>query len=173
MSAANFPGELSDELVFEGGWSDNPADPGGATNFGITLATLTIWLGRQATIADLKGMSVATRTAIYHTMFWRTVDGDGLPSGLDLVIFDMSVNGGPPRAAKMIQDIVSTTPDGDIGPKTIAAITAYGDTRGLISLYTASRQAFYRSLPQFPTFGTGWLARVAKAQTEAFALLPA
>ena len=171
MTTSNFPAELSDELVFEGGFSNNPKDPGGITDFGITLATLTIWLGRQATVADLVGMTDTMKAAIYRSMFWRVINGDALPGGLDLMVFDMAVNGGPPRAARMLQALVGVPQDGDIGPKTAAAAAAYGDVRALVGLYANSRQEFYRSLPDFVFFGKGWLARVGKCETEAMALV--
>jgi lysozyme family protein len=168
---ANFPAELSDELVFEGGYSDDPSDPGGITDFGITLATLSHFEGRQATVAELVGMSDMAKAAIYRSMFWRVINGDNLPGGIDLEVFDSAVNGGPGRAARMIQALVSVTQDGDIGAATIRAINAYGDIRGLAGLYAAARKSYYRSLPGFGRFGNGWLARVDKCLEEALALV--
>jgi lysozyme family protein len=170
MTAANFPAELGDELVFEGGFVNDPQDPGGATDFGITLATLSHFLGRQATLAELKGLSDAAKAAIYRGGFWNMVQGDALPGGVDLCVFDMAVNGGPSRAAEMLQTVVGATLDGAIGQKTLAAVVAFGDTPALIQAYTGARTAFYRRLAGFPHFGAGWLARVNKCEAEALAL---
>jgi len=172
MSAANFPAELSDELVFEGNFVDDPQDPGGATDHGITLATLSHFLGRQATVEELKTMGPATERAIYRSMFWNVIQGDQLPSGVDLVVFDMAVNGGPKEAGEMLQRCVGAEVDGQIGPKTLAALAGVS-ARALISDYSEDRDAYYRGLRNFPRFGDGWLNRVAKCEAEALALAPA
>ena len=170
MTAANFPAELADELVFEGGFSDNPEDPGGATEAGITLATYSAFEGQQMTIAQLQAMDDATKAAIYRAQFWRVINGDNLPSGLDLEVFDMAVNGGPGRAARILQGLVGVAQDGDIGPATLAAITASGPLPGLISAYADARRAYYQKLPTFVTFGADWLSRIGKCEAEALAL---
>lgn len=172
MSAANFPAELADELVFEGGFVSDPKDPGGITDFGITLGTLSHWLGRPATVAELTGLSDADKAAIYRALFWNVIQGDQLPSGVDLVVFDMAVNGGPGRAVRLLQTAVAVAADGVMGPVTMATVQrAPGVT--LIGVYTAARQAYYRSLPTFAHFGAGWLARVAKCEAEALAIVNA
>jgi len=170
MAAPNFPAELSDELVYEGGFSDNPRDPGGPTNFGITLHTLSHFLGRQATVDELKAVDDPTKAAIYRNLYWNVVQGDALPSGIDLCVFDMAVNGGPSRAAKMLQGIVpGVVADGVIGPKTIAAVCAMS-APSLIDAFTSAREAFYRSLSTFQTFGHGWLSRVHSVAQQAMTL---
>ena len=170
MTAANFPSEVGDELVFEGGYVDDPADPGGATDFGITLATLSHFLGRAASIADLQGMDDSTKAAIYRTMFWNVIQGDSLPSGVDLVTFDMAVNGGPRRAAEMLQMVVGASADGVIGPLTLKAVAAQ-PTAAVINSFTAARTSFYEKQPDFARFGDGWLNRVHECQVEALALV--
>lgn len=170
MTAANFPAELKDELVFEGGYVNDPQDPGGITDFGITLATLSHFEGRQATVAELTGMSDATKAAIYRSMFWNVIQGDHLPSGVDLVVFDMAVNGGPGRAARMLQEAVGVPVDGMIGPATLAAASARPGAVVVVS-YSTIREQFYKASPNFPRFGAGWLNRVDKCEKEALALV--
>lgn len=168
MTAANFPAELGDELVFEGGFVNNLQDPGGATDFGITLATLSSWQGHPATIAQLKGLMPSEKAAIYRGLFWNVIQGDVLPSGTDLVVFDMGVNGGPARAVRILQGVVGAQLiDGQLGPRTLEALAAYGPAEKLIPAYTEARMVFYRSLPTFPTFGAGWTTRVLNCQDEA------
>ena len=82
---------------------NDPQDPGGVTDFGITLATLSHWLGRPATVNGLVALPSVDKLAIYRVLFWNVIQGDALPSGLDLVVFDMAVNGGPKRGAEILQ----------------------------------------------------------------------
>jgi lysozyme family protein len=171
MTAANFPRELADELVFEGGFVDDPQDPGGATDFGITLATLGHWEGRPATIAQLEALSAADKAAIYRALFWNVVQGDELPGGVDLVVFDMAVNGGPRAAVEMLQTRVGTKPDGVMGQITLGTVQRAARIP-LIGAYSAGREAFYRGLKGFPRFGAGWLSRVDKCEAEALTLPP-
>ena len=169
MSAANFPAELGDELVYEGGFVNDPADPGGVTDFGITLATYSHWLGRPASIAELRVMDDAVKAAIYRAGYWNMIQGDALPSGVDLITFDGAVNGGPKRAAEMLQEAVGAVADGMIGPKTLAAVLAAPASATVASI-SKEREAFYRGLPTFPHFGNGWLNRLADVTTKAQAL---
>ena len=89
--------------------------------------------------------------------------GDDLPGGLDLCVFDFGVNAGPGRAAKYLQSMIGTTPDGGIGPMTLAALQKYVDENGLVESieeYQKRRQEYYEKLSTFATFGRGWTRRV-------------
>lgn len=165
----NFEPALSLVLKHEGGWSDHSKDPGGATMKGVTLATYSSWLGRQATKDELRNIPDAHLNTIYKARFWDAVRGDDLPSGVDLAVFDMAVNSGPRRAARMLQAAVGATPDGVIGPKTLAAIRAQ-NAGELINRYQKDRQHFLEALPTFDTFGKGWTRRVNETREEALKL---
>jgi lysozyme family protein len=158
----NFEASLAHVLKHEGGWADHPADPGGATMKGVTLKTYSDWLGRQATKEELRNIPTEHLRTIYKARFWDAVRGDELPSGVDYVVFDMAVNSGPGRAAKMLQAAVGATPDGAIGPKTLAAVNAQ-DPATLIATFQRNRQHFLEALPTFGTFGKGWTRRVTEA----------
>lgn len=158
----NFEASLAHVLKHEGGWADHPADPGGATMKGVTLKTYSDWLGRQATKDELRAIPAEHLRTIYKARFWDAVRGDELPSGLDYVVFDMAVNSGPGRAARMLQAAVGATPDGSIGPKTLAAVNAQ-DPGTLIATFQRNRQHFLEALPTFGTFGKGWTRRVTEA----------
>jgi lysozyme family protein len=158
----NFEFSLNHVLKHEGGWSDHPKDPGGATMKGVTLATYSDWLGRPASKDELRNISDEHLRDIYKTRYWDAVRGDDLPSGLDYVVFDMAVNSGPGRAARMLQSAVGATPDGAIGPKTLVAVQAHG-AEALIAVFQRSRQHFLEALPTFATFGKGWTRRVNEA----------
>lgn len=158
----NFDAALAAVLKHEGGWADHPADPGGATMKGVTLKTYSDWLGRQASKDELRNIPDEHLKTIYKTRYWDAVRGDELPPGVDYVVFDMAVNSGPGRAARMLQAAVGATPDGSIGPKTLASVQAQ-DPGALIATFQRNRQHFLEALPTFATFGKGWTHRVTEA----------
>ena len=80
----NFPEALAHTLQFEGGWANNPNDPGGATMKGITQRTFNQYLGRQASQEELRHISDAEVAAIYRKLYWDKCLGDALADGLDL-----------------------------------------------------------------------------------------
>lgn len=160
---------LAEVLKHEGGYVDHPKDPGGATNRGVTLATLSAWLGRQATKAEVKALTVEAVTPIYRKNYWDAVRGDELPPGVALMVFDLAVNSGPARAARFLQDAVGAPVDGKVGPATVAKANA-ADPAQTIEKLRALRERFYRGLGTFPTFGKGWLKRLADVTTLARAL---
>jgi lysozyme family protein len=93
-----------------------------------------------------------------------------LPSGIDYLVFDFAVNAGCGRSAKILQAAVGATPDGGIGPMTLAAVNAL-DGDELIERFSQGKEDFYRSLNTFETFGKGWLNRVAAVKVKATSLL--
>lgn len=143
----------------EGGFVNDARDPGGITNLGVTAGTWASWTGKPATDAIMHALTPAMVAPLYKARFWDVVKGDQLPSGVNLCVFDFAVNGGPSRSAKTLQYCVGATPDGQIGPGTLAAVAAH-DPKELVTAYSNARAAFYRELPTFATFGRGWLARV-------------
>lgn len=156
-------------LASEGGWSDNPADPGGATMKGITLATYQRYVP-DATADDLRNIPDDEVELIYEDGYWKPIDGDSLPDGVDLVTFDFAVNAGPRRAATMLQQAVGVAADGVIGPITLAAVQR-APAPTTIDAYHDLRDAYYRSLANFPTFGVGWLARNDKTRDIALTMV--
>ena len=158
----NFPKALAHTLQFEGGWSNNPNDPGGATMKGITLRTYNQYLGRQASQDELRNISDAEVAAIYRKLYWDECLGDALADGLDFALFDAAVNTGPREASRLLQRIVGAPADGVLGAKSLAAVNEYIAAQGLpklIDAYTESRQAYYRMLPTYVHFGEGWRKR--------------
>ena len=141
MSAANFPACLAFTLKFEGGFVNDPRDPGGATNMGITIATLSHELGRAATIKDVRTLSKDTATAIYRKKYWNLICGDTLPPGLDALAFDIAVNAGAGRALHWLAQSRQVHP------------------RERIALLDAQRRSFWRSLKIFAVYRKGWMRR--------------
>lgn len=154
----NFEKSLKMILHHEGGFVNHKDDPGGATNFGVTQAVYESWVDEPVTVDDMKALTVEDVTPIYKRNYWDRSKCDALPSGVDFAVFDLSVNGGVGRGAKMLQKVVGVTQDGAIGPQTLRAVSEM-DPIDIIENYAVEREAFYRRLKTFPTFGRGWLRR--------------
>ena len=169
----NFPEALAHTLAFEGGWANNPNDPGGATMKGITHRTYAHYLGRDVSHDELRAIPDDHLAEIYRKRYWDACRCSDLPDGLDLAVFDTAVNTGPAQAARLLQRIVDVPADGGIGPKTIAAVNDYVAAHGLptlIEAYTEARQNFYRLLPTYVHFGEGWRKRADAVASLAKAL---
>jgi uncharacterized protein (TIGR02594 family) len=168
---------LAHVLEMEGGYSEDPYDPGGPTNRGITLAVFAAWRGvtldatnHGALKSELKRIAPAMVREIYLVRYWALAACAELPAPLALMHFDAAVNHGVGAALRMLQQAVETEVDGEIGPRTRAAIAArpLGQT---IRRYAEIRRARYRGLRHFWRFGRGWLNRAAKTEARALALL--
>lgn len=168
MAADRFERALALVLTFEGGFVNHPKDPGGATNLGITRATLSRARGRPASVADVKALTRLEASGIYRRSYWDTVAGDRLPAGLDLAVFDIAVNSGPGRAARLLQRALHIAEDGVIGPQTLASAAA-GDAAATIKTLCAERLAFLRGLSHWAPFGRGWSRRVSEVERAALA----
>jgi lysozyme family protein len=168
---ANYQACLGRILAYEGGKVNNPKDPGGKTNQGVTQTTYNAWLttnGRPD--MDVYNMPNADRDAIYKGEYWDRVQGDALPMGLDLVVFDAAVNSGPAQAIKWLQSAINSPDvrvDGVMGVKTLAAIGNPSDTQDLVEEVCAHRLATLQQLKTWSTFGKGWSARIANVQKTA------
>lgn len=164
----NFDIWLSEVLKHEGGFVDHPKDPGGATNKGITIGTLKR-LGidvdgdGDSDLADLKKLRHSDVARVYRLFYWDAVRGDLLPSGLDFCVADFAVNSGVSRAVQHLQRALGVTADGDIGPKTMAALER-ADVAELINRVCDSRLKFMKGLKIWSTFGKGWTRRVAEVR---------
>lgn len=165
----NFNRALARVLVYEGGFSNNPADPGGATMKGITQATYNSWRARHGQpVAGVAGISDADVAAIYKTDYWDRIHGDDMPSGVDFCLFDAAVNSGVGGATSWAQAVCGLAVDGDMGPKTEAAILA-DDPDAFIHDFCAHRLGTLQRLPTWSTFGKGWAARIANVQKTSVA----
>lgn len=162
----NFARALALVLKSEGGWSDNPADPGGATMKGVTLANFRRYVKADAGKADLKTIGDDQVATVYRRFYWDAVGGAELPDGVDYAVFDFAVNSGPGRAAKYLQATVGVSQDGRIGPATLAAAKAK-PAGVVIDQLCDARLAFLKRLPTWATFGRGWSDRVKSVRAQA------
>ena len=170
MAANNWKRSFELMLKSEGGFVNHPQDPGGMTNLGVTKRVWEQWVGRESNEKEMRSLTPAMVEPLYKRKYWDACKCDDLPEGLDYLVFDFAVNAGPGRSIKTLQSAVGTTPDGIIGPKTLAAVRAI-DPHELIEKFSVAKTEFYESLPTFPTFGRGWLNRVADVKVKASNML--
>lgn len=169
MAKGNLAACMPVMLAYEGGYVDHPADPGGATNMGVTIGRLSEVRGRKVSKAEVKALTLAEAQEIYDRYYWRPVRGDDLPYGIDLTVFDYGVNSGPGRAAKELQRVVGAKVDGRIGGETVKA-TILADGKAVIKAICARRLSFMQSLRIWNTFKRGWSRRVADVEAKALAM---
>lgn len=153
-------------LQFEGGFVDDPHDPGGATKFGITRGTLGHWLGRPVSVDEVHALGVETAAEIYRAQYFHVCGCDQLPPGLDLLVFDCAVNQGTAIAGRFLQQACGVSVDGIVGPRTIAAAKAK-PAKDLINSVAAYREQRYRGNANFERYGRGWLRRLASVTASA------
>jgi lysozyme family protein len=169
MAGTNFEAALAHVLVHEGGYVDHPLDPGGATKYGITLATLVAWRGRPVAKAEVMALDRREAADIYRARFWSAVRADELPPGLDYAVFDLAVNSGPARAARLLSRALDLPEEPRLS---IEMVRAAGNRPvvDLIRRLSDERRTFLRRLAHWPTFGRGWSRRVAEVERQALAL---
>lgn len=152
MAAASFPSALAFTLKYEGGKSNDPRDPGGRTNEGITQKTYDDYRYKKARLArrDVYEMAPQERDDIYKNEYWNKVTGDSLAPGVDLCIFDFAVNSGPDRALR-----------------TYATVGHSKEPVKAIHDICSKRLSFLHALRTWQFFGSGWAKRVAACEVKA------
>jgi lysozyme family protein len=170
MSDASWDAALAFVLSVEGGFTDDPVDPGGVTNLGITHNELAVWRRAAVSIDDMRNLGKNEAGQIYRANYWAISRCADLAPGVDLLVFDGSVNTGNGRSARLLQGVLGVKADGQIGPITVAAANAVR-ADDLVNALADARQAFYQNLPTFMHFGRGWTARVVAARAAALAMV--
>jgi len=168
---ADFDIALSITLPLEGGYVDNPNDPGGETNLGITMKVFQLTahslLGIDPTSDNLKGLAPAQAGIIYRANYWNAIQGDTYQlQPLANIVFDFYVNSGT-HASSLLQRVLNSmgaqpplTVDGSIGQATLNAMAGVPQN-DLYNQYKQGRIAYYQGLgPKYPMFLNGWLNRV-------------
>ena len=157
-------------LASEGGYGNHPSDPGGRTNLGVTQRVWEEWVGRESNEKEMRSLTKEMVEPLYKRKFWDACRCDDLPLGIDYLVFDMAVNAGVGRSAKLLQHCVGVAADGAIGSITIAAVKSK-DTEELIEKFSEARELFYRGLTTFDVFGRGWLNRVSHSNANALQMV--
>lgn len=157
----NFAASVALVLKSEGGYGNNPHDPGGETNFGISK--------RAYPNVDIKHLTVAGAETIYRVDYWNRVHGDDLPAGVDYAAMDFAVNSGVGRAVLGLQSTLGIVRDGVFGPVTLAAAKKAEPVK-FIHDFCLYRLKFLRGLDGWADFGVGWTTRVNHLETVATAM---
>jgi len=173
MKGADFEKALAFVLDVEGGYTDDPADRGGATNKGITQSEYTDWLRRQhLPLRSVRDILNVDAREIYWEDYWLEGRCDRMPWPLCLAHFDACVNVGVGQAAKFLQRSLDVKDDGAIGPVTLTALRRAIEKESPCTLaerLVAQRAPFYRRLAENEVsqvrFLGGWLNRVEKLKT--------
>lgn len=149
--------EAFDRLIgHEGGYSDNPADPGGKTMWGITERVARSW----GYTGDMRNLPRSVAKEIYQALYWNKVRAEEIPEAVRFDVFDTAVNSGVTQAVKLLQRAAGAVDDGVLGPKTLAAARTM-DAQLLDKRFSGYRLRFMTTLKNWPPFARGWAARIA------------
>jgi lysozyme family protein len=148
----NFNDAFDRLISNEGGYVNNPADPGGETKFGISK--------RSYPTIDIKNLTRDQTKEIYLRDFWQRGQMDNFDGAIAFQAFDAAVNHGIETAIRLLQRSAGVADDGHIGPVTIAAIKGKSIT-DMLMLFIAERIRFWTKLTTWSTFGKGWANRAA------------
>lgn len=166
----NFENCFALVIKHEGGYVDNPKDPGGATNLGCTKKVWEEWIGHEVSKDDIKALTHSDVMPLYKKRYWDAIKGDDLPMGVDYAVFDLAINSGTGRAAKTLQSVLGTNTDGQIGPATLRALEK-ANPREVATAICEARLAFLQSLSTYGTFGKGWSRRVSEVEQASFSMV--
>jgi lysozyme family protein len=169
---ATFESYLPTLLLHEGGFVNDPADPGGATNKGVTMKTFRgcaqRLLGVAPTLTNLKALTPQQAATVYKELYWKPIRADEIRlQELANIVFDFYVNAGD-NATNLLQNTLNSlgrelVVDGKVGAATMSAL-AIVDQKEVYRRYKLGRAAYYRKLaerdPQLKKFLKGWLNRV-------------
>jgi lysozyme family protein len=155
MAQGNFDACMAITALWEGGWSDHKADPGGKTNWGITQATLGLYLGRPASAAEIRALTKDRAKEIYRKLFWNGIGAEMLPPGVDAMCFDWGVNSGAARGKRAATDTANIT-----------------DVAARVKTIGANRRRFFSAIitanSKLSVFRKGWANRVADVEAKAY-----
>lgn len=154
-------------LAHEGGFVNDPDDPGGPTNRGVTQRVYDGYRKRNGLAPrSVRGITAEEIHEIYRDQYWDAVRGDDLPLGLDYAVFDYAVNSGVKRAAQHLQEVLGVNQDGVIGERTLAGAVDR-ESISLVEQYVERRMKFLRSIKKgggWKKYGKGWTRRVQGEQ---------
>lgn len=157
-------------MSIEGGFTDDPRDPGNwtggkrnkgtlkGTKFGISAASYPH--------LDIKNLTLQDAKNVYKADYWDAVRGDEMPKGLDFILWDVAVNHGPYDAKVWLQSAIGAVSDGKLGPRTMARL-AKKDAVEVIKEVCALRGNDYARLKTVSVHGKGWYRRLTSTLVDA------
>jgi len=170
MSPQSFPTALARLLAHEGGYTSHPSDPGGPTNFGITLYDYRAYVKPGATAVDVKAMRLDDAKRIYRAKYWDAMCCDALPAGVDYAVFDYGVNSGVGRAGKVLRRVLKLPDNTSAVSDAVIAAACAADAKATIAAICDERLRFLQSLKTWGVFGKGWGRRVAEVRAAALSM---
>lgn len=142
----------------EGGYSNDPADPGKETKYGISK--------RAHPNEDIPSMTLERAKLIYLREYWQPAMCHRMPAAVAIEVFDAAINCGVGQAIRFLQRALGVADDGVVGPVTIAAINSAPSIEGLLARFHGQRLMFHTDLKNWPNHGRGWAKRIAKNLME-------
>lgn len=148
----NFDQAFEKLIGHEGGYVNNPADPGGETRYGISR--------RAYPLENIKAMTLDRAKVLYLHDYWGPAGCDAVPDAIKFDLFDMAVNSGPVAAIKNLQRAVGVAVDGMLGPLTLQAINGM-PAPCVLARFNGHRLDLMADLKSWPVFSRGWAKRIA------------
>ncbi len=148
----NFETAINRILSHEGGYVDNPADPGGRTQWGISQ--------RSYPNLDIKSLTRDQAIALYERDFWEPIKASSFPVGVGYQLLDFAVNSGATTALRCLQRAIGVADDGHIGPITMEVLKQL-EPHDLIMRFLAERLEFMTRCANWPNASRGWTRRIA------------
>ncbi len=149
----NFDTAFDRLMGHEGGYSNDPRDPGGETRWGVSK--------RSYPNVDIANLTREGAKEIYRRDFWGRINGDRLHDGVAFQVFDFAVNSGIETAVRKLQKALGVADDGYWGPLSQAAADSTSESDTIMRL-VAERLDFWRSLSTWKIYGNGWAGRAAQ-----------
>ncbi len=140
-------------LELEGGYVNDPRDPGGETKYGISK--------RAYPTEDIPNLTVERACTLYKRDYWDPIKADQLPPKVRFAVFDAAVNSGIAQAVKWLQRAAGAQVDGVMGPRTLQKAME-GDPMRLTSHLIALRLEFLADNKNFTVYGRGWTKRIVE-----------
>ena len=134
----------------EGGYVNDPADPGGETKFGVCK--------RAHPDIDIKALTLDQAKDIYRRDYWQSASCDSMPERIGHLVFDCAVHHGVKTAIKLLQRALKVADDGEFGPVTRGQLLAR-DTNETADLLMAHRMLYLMTCSAWPTYKLGWAKR--------------
>lgn len=140
-------------LSHEGGYVNDPRDPGGETNWGIAK--------RSYPKVNIKSLTRKQALEIYREDFYAPINQWKFHPALEYQLLDAAINHGRGNAIRWLQRAVGVADDGVVGPVTRSKVNSHLPDEVVIA-FNAERLQFYTNLTTWPTFGKGWARRIAQ-----------